>query len=72
MKAKKKLLKDRIITLRLDDAQDDYIGKAQILLENARGPGARAVSKTEAILVLMTLGMPEFSQRYGNPVKRKD
>lgn len=71
MKQEALILKDKVLTLRLDKIQEDYIEKSQIVLENVRGAGARKVTKTEAVLVLLSLGMEVFNKKYGNPIKRK-
>jgi hypothetical protein len=65
-----KMLKDKILTLRLDEVQEEYIENARIILENSRGPGARRVSKTEAALILFEMAMVPFNKKYGNPIKR--
>ena len=67
-----RLMKNKILTLRLDENQELYIEKAKSVIEDSRGIGARKVSKTETILVLLSLGMEVFNKKYGNPLKRKD
>ena len=64
-------VKSKMLTLRLDNNQESYIEGAMKLLEDSRGPGARRVTKTETVLILMSYGMDVFNEKYGNPLKTK-
>lgn len=55
--------KEIMFTIRLNADQDDYIEATAKIIQAKRGPGARKVSKTEAALILLTLGMEEFNRQ---------
>ena len=62
--------KNKILSIRLNDGQESYIENAIKALEKHRGVGAKKVTKTETVYVLLAMGMESFNKKYGNPIKK--
>jgi len=63
-------LRNKMLSIRLTEEQSEYIQKAVEVLDEKRDSGARRVTKTETVMILLHLGMGAFNQRYGNPARR--
>ena len=64
-------MKNKMLTLRLNDKQEKYIEMAMKVLEDSRGLGARKVTKTETVLILMSYGMEVFNKKYSLSAEKK-
>jgi hypothetical protein len=63
-------LRNKMLSIRLTPEQASYIEAAMDVLGEKRDSGARMVTKTETVMILLHLGMGAFNLKYGNPAKR--
>jgi hypothetical protein len=64
-------IRDKMLNMRLDAIQELYIEKAKERLEEFRIVGTKKITKTEVVLVLLSMGMEVFNSKYGNPMATK-
>lgn len=66
-----KTVRNKMTTLRLNELEDNFIESMKEKLAEMRPVlGAAEPTKTEALQVLLAMGMEAFSAKYGDPRKK--
>jgi hypothetical protein len=55
--------KEKMLTLRITEAMNDDIDEVHDILESERDPHLSKVTKSEAIMLLLKLGLDEFKHK---------
>jgi hypothetical protein len=55
--------KEKMLTLRITEAMNDDIDEVHDILESERDPHLSKVTKSEAIMLLLKLGLDEFKNK---------
>ncbi len=64
--------KSQMCSIRLTVEQEEFINRMISVIQEERGPGAKRVTKTEAILILVTMGIERFHDEHKKAtIKRK-
>lgn len=64
--------KSQMCSIRLTQTQEEFINQMIGIIQQERGPGAKRVTKTEAILILVTMGIERFHEEHKKAsLKRK-
>ena len=55
--------KEKMLTLRITESMNNDINEVHEILENERDPHLSKVTKSEAIMLLLKLGLDEFKRK---------
>lgn len=66
--------KSEMCSIRLTTVQQDYINSIMKIIQEQRGPGAKRVTKTEVILICLTIGIEHIIEDYKSlkPKRKKE
>lgn len=66
--------KSEMCSIRLTPVQKTFITEMKKIIQKDRGPGAKTVTQTECILILLSMGIERFTDEHkkANPKRKKE